>query len=317
MDEFDSIARLFRPLAGDAPEALGLFDDAAVLPQRAGFDLVTTTDAMVEGVHFLPGDPADLVARKLLRVNLSDLAAKAAEPYGYLLVVAWSPAWGEDRRSAFARGLGEDQARFGLRLFGGDTVSTPGPMTAAATLFGWAEAGRMVRRSGARAGDLVLVSGQIGDGWLGLQAAQGQIDLPAAHLAYLADRYRLPEPRLPLRDALTRYASAAADVSDGLLADAGHIAESSGLRAEIDLDQLPLSVAAMGLAERAVELASGGDDYEVVCTAAPEHAAALTAAAEQAGVPIRVVGRMVEGSGVAAFMQGRPVAIERLGWRHG
>ncbi|MDP9103658.1 MAG: thiamine-phosphate kinase, partial [Pseudomonadota bacterium] len=151
MDEFDSIARLFRPLA-TAPEALGLMDDAAVLTSRLGFELVVTADAIVEGVHFLPDDPPELVARKLMRVNLSDLAAKAAEPYGYMLTVAWSPAWDEARRAAFARGLGEDQAAFGLKLFGGDTVATPGPMTASVTMFGWVPQGRMVRRSGAQVG---------------------------------------------------------------------------------------------------------------------------------------------------------------------
>ncbi len=289
-------------------------DDAAILPPRPGFDLIVTTDAMVEGVHFLADDPPDLIARKLLRVNLSDLAAKAAEPYGYLLTVAWSPAWDEARRAAFARGLGEDQAAFGLKLFGGDTVSTPGPMSAGATLFGWVETGRMVRRSGARAGDAVLVSGTIGDGGLGLKAARGDLDLPAADLAYLAGRYRLPEPRLALRSALLRYASAAADVSDGLLADAGHIGEASGLGVEIDLDRLPVSPAAARLPAQALALATGGDDYEVVCTAAPADVEPLIAAA---GMPMTVVGRVVDGQGVAARLHGHAVAPDRLGWRHG
>ena len=277
---------------------------------------------MVEGVHFLPDDPPDLVARKLLRVNLSDLAAKAAEPYGYLLTVAWSPAWGQARREAFARGLGEDQARFGLRLFGGDTVSTPGPMSASATLFGWVPAGRMIRRAGAKIGDLVLVSGTIGDGWLGLAAAGGRLDLPAGELsdtdlAWLAERYRLPSPRLGLREALRAHAHAGADVSDGLLADAGHIAEASRVGVEIDLDRLPLSPPAARFRDRLAELASGGDDYEIVCTAAPDQAGPLIEAARCAGVALTVCGRVTEGDGVSATMGGRAVALERLGWRHG
>ena len=188
MEEFDSIARLFRPLAAE-PEALGLMDDAALLPIRPGHELVVTADAIVEGVHFLTDDPLELVAKKLLRVNLSDLAAKAAEPYGYLLTVAWSPAWDEARRTGFAKGLGEDQAAYKLKLFGGDTVSTPGPMTASVTMLGWVPTGRMVKRAGARAGDVLLVSGTIGDAYLGLKALQaGRTDCPE-----LVERYRLPQ----------------------------------------------------------------------------------------------------------------------------
>jgi thiamine-monophosphate kinase len=317
VDEFESIARLFRPLAEGAPEALGLADDAALLPQRPGFELVVTTDALVEGVHFLASDPPGMVAQKLLRVNLSDLAAKAAEPYGYLLTTAWPPEWNEQRRAAFARGLAEDQARFGLRLFGGDTVSTPGPLTVSAAVFGWVEAGRMVKRSGARAGDVLFVSGTIGDGWLGLKAATGALDASAEDRAYLARRYRLPEPRLGLRDALGRHASAAADVSDGLLADAGRIGEASGVGVEVELGRLPLSAAAARAGRSLIDLATGGDDYEIVCTARPEHAAALEAAAEAAGAPITRIGGVMDGQGVSARLSGQPVALGRTGWRHG
>ncbi len=316
LDEFDSIARLFRPLAAATPEALCLLDDAAILPSRPGFELVVTTDAMVEGVHFLAEDPPDCVARKLLRVNLSDLAAKAAEPYGYLLAVAWSPEWGREKRAAFARGLGEDQAVFGLGLFGGDTVSTPGPMSVSATLFGWAKAGTTVRRSGARVGDAVLVSGTIGDGWLGLKAARGELDLPAEDLAYLVGRYRLPEPRLGLRSLLARYAKAAADVSDGLLADAGHIGEASGVGVEIDLDRLPLSAPAARFGEERLQFAAGGDDYEVVCTAAQKDVEPMIAAAAEAGARLTAIGRVVDGEGVSARLHGHAVALDRTGWRH-
>ncbi len=322
MDEFDSIARLFRPLA-ISPEALGLMDDAALLTSRPGFELVVTADALVEGVHFLPDDPPDLVARKLLRVNLSDLAAKAAEPYGYVLTVTWPNTWDDAARAAFARGLGEDQAAFGLRLFGGDTVATPGPMTASVTLFGWVEQGRMVKRSGAKAGDALLVSGTIGDGYLGLKAARGEFSGKGAD--WLADRYRLPQPRLALRDALLNHARAAADVSDGLLADAGHIGAASGLAVEIMLDRTPVSDAARRILgprvsgdERAlVELASGGDDYEIVCAAAPHEVESLIAAGGAAGVPLTPIGRMVEGQGVTATFRGHAVPLDRLGWRHG
>jgi len=308
-DEFGEIERLFRPLTGGAAGAFDLLDDAAVVPQRPGFDLVVTKDAIVEGVHFPVGERPDLVARKLVRVNLSDLAAKAAEPFGAFLAIAWPRGFGPAERAIFARGLGEDLAAFGVALLGGDTVSTPGPLTASLTALGWTPEGRMVRRAGARPGDLLMVSGPIGDGVLGLAAVQGEISDPAGELV---GRYRLPSPRLDLRDALRAGASAAADVSDGLVADAGHIAKASGVALRIALERLPLSPAAArwldGQPDRAaglVRLATGGDDYEVVCTGA-------------APIPgFTVIGEAVAGSGVAASLGGVELATGAGGWRHG
>jgi thiamine-monophosphate kinase len=318
MSEFDEIARLFRPLTFGAAEALNLQDDAAVIPSRPGYDLVATKDAVVEGVHFLPDDTPPDIARKLLRVNLSDLAAKGAAPYAVLLAVAWPPAWGVGAREAFAAGLGEDLERFGVVLLGGDTVSTPGPLTASLTALGWVEAGRMIRRSTARPGDRLLVSGTIGDAGLGLEAARGGLaSLGAADRLRLLKRYRLPEPRVDLRAALLGYAAAAADVSDGLLADAGHVAEASGVGARIWLERLPLSpptLAWLGQqpdsAAASAWLASAGDDYEVVCAARPVDAAALA----EAG--FTEIGEVVEGEGVQASFQGRAVEVARTGWTH-
>jgi thiamine-monophosphate kinase len=318
VDEFDLIQRLLRPLTDGAPEALQLLDDAAVLPSRPGFDLVVSKDMIVEGVHFLASDPLDLVARKLLRVNLSDLAAKAAEPYAYFLAVSWPARCGWPEREAFAEGLRADQDAFGITLLGGDTTATPGPLTASATVLGWVPAGRALLRSTARAGDVVLVSGVIGDGWLGLKAALGEIAAPGA-----LQRYRLPEPRLALRPALAA-AHACADVSDGLIADAGRIATASGLGLDLELDRLPLSAdglkhvgAAPDRLSALVALATGGDDYELVCTAAPERAGALIAAAEAAGIDVTVVGQVTEGQGVRTLYEGHQVAVARAGYRHG
>ncbi len=325
VDEFEAIARLLRPLAEGAPEALGLTGDAAVIPARPGFDLIVSKDALVEGVHFLADDALDLVARKLIRVNLSDLAAKGAEPYAYLLAAAWPGRCGWDERALFVKGLAQDQAAFGLKLLGGDTSSTPGPLTLSLTILGWTPAGAMVRRSGAKPGDRVLVSGTIGDGWLGLQAAQGALaGLDADAVAWLAERYRLPQPRVALADVLRAAASAAADISDGLVADAGHIAQASGVALTLELDRLPLSAAAAAWlarqSDRSAALASlavGGDDYELVLTAPEAAARRLTAEAARLGVRLTDLGKVSAGEGVRVEVAGRDVELSRTGWRHG
>jgi len=308
-DEFGEIARLFRPLTGGAAGAFELLDDAAVVPQRPGFDLVITKDAIVEGVHFPQAERPDLVARKLVRANLSDLAAKAAEPFGCFLAVAWPKRFAAADREAFARGLGEDLRAYGVALLGGDTVSTPGPFTASLTALGWVREGRMVRRAGARVGDILAVSGTIGDGALGLMAVRGEIADPDG---YLAGRYRLPSPRLDLREVLGAHATAAADVSDGLIADAGHIAEASGLRLSLNLDRIPLSDAARRWLDAQPDrsaalthLATGGDDYEVVATFAGEVPDGFTA-----------IGAVSTGEGTEVSAGGSPLAIDHRGWRH-
>ncbi|HKT53084.1 MAG TPA: thiamine-phosphate kinase [Caulobacteraceae bacterium] len=324
VDEFEWIERALKPLAAGAPEAFGLADDAAAIPTRPGFDLIISKDAIVEGVHFLVSDSPKDVARKLLRVNLSDLAAKGAEPYGYFLAVSWPPRFGWAERERFVDGLRDDQQRFGLSLLGGDTTATPGPLTASVTILGWTPAGRMVRRAGARAGDILLVSGTIGDGALGLKAATAALSgLATADAAWLLDRYRLPQPRFELLHALRSHAHAATDVSDGLIADAGHIATASGLGFEIDLDRLPLSPAASAwlaaqtdqAAARAA-LATGGDDYEIVCAAAPDAAEAFIAAAGEADLALTPVGRLVEGAGARVLAEGRVLDVGRGGFAH-
>ena len=322
-DEFETIDRLFKPLSEGAPEAQGLKDDVAVLPARMGQDLVVTQDAIVEGVHFLETDPLDLVARKLLRVNLSDLAAKGAEPYGYMLSVSWSERCGWSEREAFAAGLAFDQKQYGVFLFGGDTTTTPGPLTCSLTAFGWIPHGRTVTRGGARSGDLLLVSGAIGDGVLGLAASRGELsELEPARVEALTKRYRLPEPRVGLAKLVRENASASADVSDGLIADVGHIAQASGLRALINLEAMPLSRAARAwLAKRVdpgealLDLASGGDDYEIVCCARADRAETMIRSAQDHG-DLTVIGHLVEGEGVAVSYMGDPMTIQRAGWRH-
>jgi thiamine-monophosphate kinase len=309
LDEFGEIARLFRPLTRGAPGAFDLKDDAAVVPQRAGHDVVITKDAIVAGVHFLPDEAPELIGRRLARVNLSDLAAKGAEPFAAFLAVAWPPAFTDADRTAFAAGLGADLKDAGVSLLGGDTVATPGPFTASLTALGWVPEGRMIRRGGARPGDRLMVSGHIGDGWLGLQAARGEIADPDG---YLAGRYRLPTPRLDLRRTVLEHASAAADVSDGLIADAGHIAAASGVQVSIDLDRLPVSPAGRAWlaaqpdrAAALAALASGGDDYEIV-------------AASPVALPgFSVIGEVRAGDGLEVTVGGRRIDPGPGGWRHG
>lgn len=305
--EFSRIAQ-FRGLA--APGALGLLDDAAVFSPPAGRELVISADTMVQGVHFLPDDPAETLGRKLLRVNLSDMAAMGATPLHYLLAVSVPATTGEDWFAAFAAGLALDQAAFGVTLLGGDTTSTPGPITLSATVIGHVAPGQALRRGAARAGDALWVTGTIGDGALGLLALRGEVPDPDGSLA---DRYRLPHPRLGL--SLFGIVSAAMDVSDGLVQDAGHLARAAGLAAEIEAALVPLSAPARA-ADRLALCLTGGDDYELLMTVPPEAEPALRAAC--AGiVPVTRIGRFVPGSGVRVVdAAGRPLVLPAPGWSH-
>ena len=321
--EFETIERLLKPLAH--PEwARGLTDDVAILPSRPGQDLVLTKDAMVEGVHFLADDPLDTVARKLLRVNLSDLAAKGAEPFGYLLSCFWSERCGWPEREAFAAGLAEDQARFGVGLLGGDTVKTPGPASFSLTALGWVPAGAAVSRAGAQVGDLVFVTGSIGDGLLGLRAARGELALDEERIAALIDHYRTPTPRLDFAPVVREFATASVDVSDGLAADLAHVARASGAAIMLNLNVLPLSAAAQAWFDDRVDaqlsledLAGGGDDYQIAFTAHPRHEESLRREAERRLVRLTRVGEVTAGVGLTATYDGRPVQMARPGWTHG
>ena len=323
--EFDLIARYFAPLAGDGRvRALGLTDDAALLVPRADSELVLTADALVAGVHFLPDDPPALVARKALRVNLSDLAAKGATPLAYLLCLSLPAETREAWVAGFAEGLAADQEAFAITLAGGDTTSTPGPLTIAITAIGEVASGAMLLRSGAKPGDEIWVSGTIGDAALGLRVLRdgAGAQLPAVLRDELADRYRLPRPRLALGMALAGSGVAAMDVSDGLVQDLGHVARLAGCRAIVDEDAIPFSTAAAALIAgdptmRDVALA-GGDDYELLVAAPPSQAPRLAAASRDADTPLRRIGRLVAGGEGVALRdrEGRERRLARGGWTH-
>ena len=319
--EDDLIARYFKPLA-TTPGALGLTDDAAIL-QAGGNDVVVTTDAIVAGVHFLPDDPPETVARKALRVNLSDLAAKGATPAGFVLTLALrevSEAW----LAPFARALGEDADQFGCPLLGGDTVSSPGPAMISVTAFGRVPRGKMVRRSTARIGDALVVSGTIGDATLGLailKGEEGPLDNDAARAA-LIERYRVPQPRVALAQAVREHASAAMDISDGLMGDLAKLCDVSGVSAIVQANSVPLSEPGRAWLARdpgaIARLVSGGDDYEILCTVPENRLAAFEAAARSAGVSVSVIGRIVAGKAAPRLVDAgnREIPLQRRSYSH-
>lgn len=316
--EFSLIREIFAPLTQDAPGAFGLKDDAACLQPREGYDLVLTKDALVAGVHFLESDPADLVARKALRVNLSDLAAKGATPLGYLLSCAWPAGTSVDDIKSFAKGLALDQSEFGLSLLGGDTVRTPGPMTLSVTAIGEVLEGRMLRRAGAEPGDRLYVTGVIGDALLGLDVLQQRLRMEEAdHRKALIARYRCPEPKVRLGPALLGLAHASIDVSDGLLADARHLAEASNVKIELDLHDIPLSDAARASGVDRLRLASGGDDYEILFTASEDAAGPIADLANDHNVGIHAIGRVQSGEGLDVLDEnGRSLDVTNYGYEH-
>lgn len=313
--EFELIARYFVPLAKSFSGARGLTSDNAFLTPDPRYDLVVKTDTVVAGVHFLADEKPQIVAAKALRVCLSDLAAGGAVPFSYQLALSLGTNWTERWISGFARGLAADQRRYGLALSGGDTTSTPGPTTISITAFGHVARNKGLGRDGAKEGDELWVSGTIGDAALGLLAARGGMKN-----AFLERRYRLPQPRTTLGPRLVGIARATADVSDGLLADAGHIADASRLAVHIAREDVPLSTAARGVLATKQQLwanvLGGGDDYELVMAVPPRKRAALHAAAGAAGVKVSKIGRFSSGKGVHLTIAGREVRAPRKGYVH-
>jgi thiamine-monophosphate kinase len=318
------IARHFKPLAKH-PGTFGFTDDCSAIAPPPGHDLVLKTDGLIAGVHFFPDDPADGVARKALRVNLSDLAAKGATPLGFLLAIALPKGFSEEWLSGFARGLGEDAEAYACPLLGGDTDSTPGPISISIAALGTLPHGTMVRRAGAKVGDHVFVSGTIGDAALGLCVRRGEAEpwqLDAAQSDHLVSRYRLPQPRNALAEAVRMLASAALDVSDGLAADLAKLCRTSGVSADIEVARVPLSAAAVhALAADAAliePILTGGEDYEILCAVAGEAAPSFRAAAERAGIAVTEIGRIVAGDAPPRFLDraGEALRFTRPGYSH-
>ncbi|MDZ4760715.1 MAG: thiamine-phosphate kinase [Alphaproteobacteria bacterium] len=322
MDEFDLIRKWFVPLAL-SPGADNLLDDVAEIV-HGGSRLIATTDAIVEGVHFLPDDPIETVAAKLVRVNVSDIVAKGAVPDGAFLTLVWPRSRPVAGIEGFALRLGEELAARGAYLLGGDTSSTTGRLTLSLTLLGRCGARGPVRRSGASAEDDLWVTGDIGEGWLGLQAARGKLPmLMPVERARLVERYRVPEPPVaPFASVIAAHATASIDVSDGLVADAGHVARASGLALVIDCRDMPFSEAARswlatGRRSGIAKLLTGGDDYQTLFTATTTRRDAVREACDAIGVKVSRIGRAESGEGVRLLHGPGSVSLmSRGGWRH-
>jgi thiamine-monophosphate kinase len=318
------IARYFRPLA-TAPGAFGLEDDAAIITPPPGCDLVLTTDGVIAGVHYFPDDPPDSVGRKALRMNLSDLAAKGAKPIGFLMSIALPAKIDEAWLAGFAAGLGDDAKHYACPLLGGDTDHTPGPLSVSITAVGAVPHGAMVRRATAKAGDSVVVTGTIGDAALGVLLRRDPTlgerwRLSDTLSAFLTDRYLLPQPRNVLAEAVLHYASAAMDVSDGLAGDLAKLCRASSVGAEVDVARVSLSDAARNalLAKPALieTILTGGDDYEILLTIAPDKLGAFHAAAEKAGVAVTEIGRATAGQGARFMRDGKALSFARPSYSH-
>jgi thiamine-monophosphate kinase len=317
-DEFGIIAKYFAPLTGSVGETFSLTDDAALLDVPPGRQLVMTKDMLVAGVHFFVDDAPDLIARKLLRVNVSDLAAMGATPLGYLLgfgpTIGCDAAWIE----RFASGLAVDQQEFGMSLLGGDSVVVPHDMTFSITAFGLVPQGRCLTRSGAQAGDAIYITGTIGDGAVGLAAVQNKI---ADIDGYLARRYYLPEPRVSVGEQLHDVAHAALDVSDGLVADLQHMAVASGVLIGVTAADIPLSGAVRQLLEddkvSMETIVTGGDDYELVFAAPPGLEQFIAQICKETGVDINCIGYCADGEGVEFVRpDGQVMDFARTGYNH-
>ena len=316
--EFELIRDIFAPLTESDPKAFALRDDAALLDVPTGFELVVTTDMLLEGVHFQMQDPADAIGQKVLRASLSDLAGKGAAPISYVLSCAWPNALPQAWIESFVSGLASDQKQFKVHCIGGDTSASTSGLAFSLTAFGLVETGKMLLRSGARPGDDLFVSGTIGDAWLGLQILKKRLDCEDEGASgWLIGRYLRPEPRTCLGRKLVELATASLDVSDGLVADAGHLAEASKVSITLRMDDIPISQPARDLGPDLAELITGGDDYELLFTGPPGRRSEILDAAHETGVPVRRVGIVADGTGVTVVdAGGRKIDLTSTGFRH-
>lgn len=324
MNEFDFITKYLAGLAG--PEGLDLLDDAALWTPPAGLSAVISTDTLVEGVHFPDGKFDSELAQKLIRVNISDIVAKGADPIGYSLSLTINENVSEMALESFCAGLASDQDEYGLKLWGGDTTQTSGPNVLTITIFGTVPSGAMVKRSGAQVGDVLCVTGCIGDSYLGLKTLLKQIEIGVIEtdIAHWLQAYHVPRPAFKLRRGIRTLATAALDVSDGLIADAQHLSKASNVAVIINLNEIPVSPSTQtwldGQPNRITalkSLATGGDDYQVLAAMNPSKFDELRHISVTCGVRLTKVGRIEQGNGIRIKdKNGEQIAVERHGYTH-
>jgi thiamine-monophosphate kinase len=314
MGEFDLIARYFQRPVRRA--ALGVGDDCALIEPAPGMQLAISTDMLLEGRHFLSTVPPARLGHKALAVNLSDLAACGAEPMAFTLALAL-PRAEEAFMAPFAQGLLALADQHEIELVGGDT--TAGPLNICITVFGQVPRGQALLRSGARLGDELWVSGQLGDARLALEVFRGAAGLEGAEFEQVRRAMECPQPRVTLGRALRGLASSAIDLSDGLVGDLGHILAASHVGAVVDADALPRSavLARQPVAMQRQCLLAGGDDYELLFTAAAAQRGAVAAAGRHAGVAVTRIGRIDAGPGLRVTdAHGQPLEVNWRGFDH-
>ena len=322
MGEFEFIQDLLADLAG--PEGLGLQDDVAIWSPPRGQDAVITTDTIVEGVHFPAGKFDFELAQKLLRVSVSDLTAKGADPIGYFLSLSLPPWVKPADLEAFTDGLSNDQAWYGMSLWGGDTTSTKKTCVLSATMIGVVPKDKAVLRSRARVGELLCVSGTIGDAYLGLQSV---MKVPAFDDLQTKDweqAYHVPSPPFALRKAIQKHVSAAVDVSDGLLADAAHIATASGVGIDVFLSSVPASLptrawllAQPDIQKARLALATGGDDYQTLLSVPQHMLIKLQKTFKAENIDLTVIGKVTDTEKLRCLDDlGREIEVESKGYQH-
>ena len=321
LSEFDIIKRYFTPLANNE-FSLGLADDVAKFSVNSECELVFTKDVCVAGVHFFHNDPPETIGRKALRVNISDLVAKGAQPIGYFMGIGLPVDWEENWLRNFCDGLSEDQKLFGISLLGGDTVHSPNNLFISITAIGKINPGAMCQRNTAQVGDLVYVTGTIGDSFLGCRILGKQLELAdRTDTLYLTNRYLLPEPRANAIDFIQKFATASLDISDGLIADLNHLCVASGVGAEIDLNLVPVSSSV----ERAIkndyailtEIITGGDDYEVLFTIPVAKREESEIVAKNCKLQVTNIGKITAGNKLRVLeSDGSEIAIPKMGFQH-
>ncbi|NKB45853.1 MAG: thiamine-phosphate kinase [Alphaproteobacteria bacterium] len=323
LSEFELIATLLKPLAENAPGAFSLSDDAALLPDAPpGYAHVVTKDALAIGIHMRADDPPGDMARKSLRVNLSDLAAMGAHPVGFFLALCLGQDTDETFVKAFIAGLASDVDAYSVPLMGGDIIRQPGPFTISITAIGAVPKDKVLRRDGANVGDSLWVSGTIGEGALGLIAADGKLpELSNEDRATLIERYRIPEPRLALGAELGGLATACIDISDGLVSDVGHICRASTVGCTIDASAVPLSSAAQaaihGDAKNISTVLTGGDDYELAFAMPDGAKDNLLELSARVGVPVTCIGSFETGENVEVLDRyGARMKLTETGYKH-